>query len=85
MLLATAMNTKGKPKAAMWEAILPVTVPPAAATASASGWREIVSDGKATLDGETFIAMNRFSVLVRLGCPGYRRPALAPAPPSYVP
>lgn len=66
MLLATAMNTKGKPKAAMWEAILPVTVPPAAATAAESGWREVVADGKATLDGEAFIAMNRFSVLVRL-------------------
>ena len=64
MLLATAMNTKGKPKAAMWEAILPVTMPPSTPTSSDSGWREVVADGENMLDAEAFIAMNRFSVLV---------------------
>lgn len=63
MLLATAMNTKGKPKAAMWEAILPVTMPPSTPTSSDSGWREVVADGENMLDAEAFIAMNRFSVL----------------------
>lgn len=62
MLLATAMNTKGKPKAAMWEGLLPVTVPPASADVPESGWRQVVADGATTLDSECFVAMNRFSV-----------------------
>ena len=61
MLVATAMNTKGKPKAAMWEGLLPTSVAPAAAPAS--GWREVSADGQSTLEGEAFIAMNRFAVL----------------------
>ena len=61
MLVATAMNTKGKPKAAMWEGLLPVSIAPA--VAPASGWREVSADGQSTLKGEAFIAMNRFTVL----------------------
>jgi len=61
MLLATAQNTKGKPKAAMWEGLLPVSMPPDASEES-SGWREVIADGKTMLDDECFIAMNRFSV-----------------------
>ncbi|KAL3911808.1 MAG: hypothetical protein SGPRY_008555, partial [Prymnesium sp.] len=60
MLLATAMNTKGKPKAAMWEGILPVSIVPDAAPNA--GWREVVADGESILPGECYIAMNRFSV-----------------------
>lgn len=60
MLLATARNTKGKPKAAMWEAVLPVSTPPE--TSDAVGWRDVAADGETTLDGEGFVAMNRFSV-----------------------
>lgn len=64
MLVATAMNTKGKPKAAMWEGVLPVSMPPPGASDSAApiAWRDVEADGKAMLDGECFIAMNRFSV-----------------------
>ena len=61
MLVATAMNTKGKPKAAMWEGLLPVTMTPDA-PAVEGGWRQVVADGETQLDGEVFIAMNRFSV-----------------------
>ena len=60
MLIATAQNTKGKPKAAMWEGLLPVAMPPS--TTSANGWREVFADGITMLDGECFIAMNRFTV-----------------------
>lgn len=64
MLMATAMNTKGKPKAAMWEGLLPVSMSPATPSAEArDGWREVVADGEIQLDAECFIAMNRFSVL----------------------
>ena len=61
MLIATAQNTKGKPKAAMWEGLLPVSMAPSSAP-TADGWREVVADGRTTLDGDCFIAMNRFSV-----------------------
>ena len=60
MLIATAMNTKGKPKAAMWEGLLPVSM---ATDATATAWREVAADGTSMLDGECFVAMNRFSVL----------------------
>jgi heme-degrading monooxygenase HmoA len=60
MLVATAMNTKGKPKAAMWEGLLPVSMAPDAP--AEGGWRQVEADGETTLDGEAFIAMNRFSV-----------------------
>eukprot|EP00320_Phaeocystis_rex_P000982 CAMPEP_0119094822 /NCGR_PEP_ID=MMETSP1178-20130426/167523_1 /TAXON_ID=33656 /ORGANISM="unid sp, Strain CCMP2000" /LENGTH=303 /DNA_ID=CAMNT_0007078589 /DNA_START=23 /DNA_END=934 /DNA_ORIENTATION=+ len=61
MLVATAMNTKGKPKTAMWEGLLPVsgTVAP---KATPGGWRTVEADGSTTLEAEAFIAMNRFSV-----------------------
>ena len=62
MLVATARNTKGKPKAAMWEGLLPATMTPAAGTTPSSGWRQVQADGVDTLDGECFLAMNRFSV-----------------------
>ena len=50
MLLATAMNTKGKPKAAMWEGLLPVSMPTTDAVASNDGWREVAADGETMLD-----------------------------------
>ena len=61
MLIATAQNTKGKPKAAMWEGLLPAS---GAGTGEppAGGWREVVADGTTMLDGECFVAMNRFAV-----------------------
>ena len=62
MLVATAMNTKGKPKAAMWEGTLPVSMAPSTSDEGPTAWREVVADGKTTLDGECFVAMNRFSV-----------------------
>ena len=62
MLVATAMNTKGKPKAAMWEGVLPVSMPPASASDTPVAWRDVSADGKSMLDGECFVAMNRFSV-----------------------
>ena len=60
MLLATAMNTKGKPKAAMWEGLLPVSM--GAGNDGGGAWSSVVADGVTTLDGECFVAMNRFSV-----------------------
>lgn len=63
MLMATARNTKGKPKAAMWEGLLPVSMPGAPSSESGDGWREVIADGQTQLDRECFIAMNRFSVL----------------------
>ena len=63
MLLATAMNTKGKPKTAMWEGLMPVSVVPAAREDAVGGWRRASADGVKTLDGDAFIAMNKFSVL----------------------
>lgn len=61
MLLATAMNTKGKPKAAMWEGVLPVSMGAASAPPE-GGWRQVQADGVSMLDGECFLAMNRFTV-----------------------
>jgi len=61
MLVSTARNTKGKPKPAMWEGILPVSGT-AAPEATPGGWRTVVADGSTTLEAEAFIAMNRFSV-----------------------
>ena len=61
MLVATARNTKGKPKAAMWEGLLPATMLPAAGSTPSSGWRQVAADGENTLDGECFLAMNRFA------------------------
>ena len=61
MLVATAQNTKGKPKPALWEGLLPVslagTPPP-----DGEGWRQVAADGETALDGECFVAMNRFAV-----------------------
>jgi heme-degrading monooxygenase HmoA len=61
MLVASAMNTKGKPKAAMWQGLLPVGAA-GSSGGEASAWREVSADGESTLEGEAFIAMNRFSV-----------------------
>jgi heme-degrading monooxygenase HmoA len=61
MLVATARNTKGKPKPAMWEGLLPVSGT-TAPEATPGGWRTVVADGSTTLEAEAFIAMNRFSV-----------------------
>lgn len=61
MLLATAMNTKGKPVPAYWGGLLPVSTP-GAPPPDGEGWRRVVADGEAMLDGECFLAMNRFSV-----------------------
>jgi heme-degrading monooxygenase HmoA len=66
MLLATARNTKGKPKAAMWEGLLPVSIPPEPEATGVAGvddgWRLVEADGQSLLDGEAFVAMNRFRV-----------------------
>ena len=55
-LVATLRNTKGKPKPAMWEGLLPVGVAPDTPTATGGGggggWRQVVADGKTQLDGE---------------------------------
>lgn len=60
MLVATAMNTKGKPKAAMWEGVLPVSM--GAGDAQTEAWRQVDADGINMLNGECFLAMNRFTV-----------------------
>ena len=60
MLLATARNTKGKPKAAMWEGLLPVSM--GAGKDGGGAWSSVVADGVTTLEGECFVAMNRFTV-----------------------
>merc|ERR1719217_222380 len=62
MMLAAAQNTKGKPKPAMWEGLLPVSSAPEAPLGGVDGWRAVTSDGKSLVDGDVFIAMNRFSV-----------------------
>ena len=49
MLVATAMNTKGKPKAAMWEGTLPVSMAPG--DSPAAGWRDVEADGATMLPG----------------------------------
>jgi len=67
MLMATAMNTKGKPKAAMWEGLLPVSMSPSDDYAAGSAWREVVADGENMLDSECFVAMNRFTVAEGMG------------------
>eukprot|EP00316_Scyphosphaera_apsteinii_P005093 CAMPEP_0119321820 /NCGR_PEP_ID=MMETSP1333-20130426/56535_1 /TAXON_ID=418940 /ORGANISM="Scyphosphaera apsteinii, Strain RCC1455" /LENGTH=285 /DNA_ID=CAMNT_0007328891 /DNA_START=174 /DNA_END=1031 /DNA_ORIENTATION=- len=65
MLVATAMNTKGKPKIALWEGILPETVGDGTVSNEGRGiaWRQVEADGVSMLDGECFVAMNRFTVL----------------------
>ena len=60
MLLATARNTKGKPKLASWEGLLPQSTTPSTPPAA---WKQVEADGVSQLDGEAFVAMNRFSVV----------------------
>ena len=60
MLLATARNTKGKPKLASWEGLLPQSTTPSTPPAA---WKQVEADGVTQLDGEAFVAMNRFSVV----------------------
>merc|ERR1719310_1668775 len=43
MLIATAQNTKGKSKAAMWEGVLPVSM--GAGDAQTEAWRQVDADG----------------------------------------
>ena len=61
MLVATAQNTKGKPKPALWEGLLPVSLP-GTPPPDGEGWRQVAADGETALDGECFVAMNRFAV-----------------------
>merc|ERR1712194_166948 len=61
MLMASARNTKGKPKAAFWQGILPVEVKGSPPT-DGEGWRQVQADGIDTIPKEAFVAMNRFSV-----------------------
>ena len=61
MLVATLQNTKGKPKVAAWEGLLPLGLP-GAPPADGEGWRRVAADGEATLPSDVFVAMNRFPV-----------------------
>ncbi|KAH8075766.1 antibiotic biosynthesis monooxygenase [Aureococcus anophagefferens] len=54
-------NTKGKPKVAAWEGLLPLGLP-GAPPADGEGWRRVAADGEATLPSDVFVAMNRFPV-----------------------
>jgi len=66
MLLATARNTKGKPKPAYWEGLLPSTIegtPPS----DGEGWRAVEVEEGMTLPTDCFIAMNRFAVRPGMG------------------
>ena len=45
----------------MWEGLLPVSGG-TAPEATPGGWRQVEADGSTTLEGEAFLAMNRFSV-----------------------
>jgi len=61
MLIGSFQNTKGKPKLASWQGLLPETLagsPPE----DGEGWRRIVADGETTIPSDCFVAMNRFSV-----------------------
>lgn len=66
MLMATAMNTKGKPTPAYWEGLMPCEVP-GVPPSGGEGWRRVESDGESMLDKECFVAMNRFSVKDGMG------------------
>ena len=46
----------------MWEGLLPVSAPVGASAGGQTAWREVEADGVSMLDGECFVAMNRFSV-----------------------
>jgi len=61
MLIATAKNTKGKPKPAYWQGLLPVSTP-GNPPSDGEGWRRIEADGKSTLPRDCFVAMNRFAI-----------------------
>lgn len=66
MLMATAMNTKGKPTPAYWQGLMPLSVagtPPG----DGEGWRRVEANGETMLDKECFVAMNRFSVQDGMG------------------
>ena len=52
MLLATARNTKGKPKLASWEGLLPQSTTPSTPPAA---WKQVEADGVTQLDGEAFV------------------------------
>lgn len=71
MLIATAMNTKGKPKAAMWEGLLPVSIQPAASEEEQTAWRAVAADGVRTLDGECFVASKRPAAQTPIQNPGH--------------
>mmetsp|Transcript_94338 Transcript_94338/g.270205 ORF Transcript_94338/g.270205 Transcript_94338/m.270205 type:complete len:339 (-) Transcript_94338:133-1149(-) len=62
MLMATAMNTKGKPKPAYWGGLMPLSVP-GTPPSDGEGWRAVVADGESMLPKDVYVAMNRFSVV----------------------
>lgn len=66
MLLATARNTKGKPKPAYWNGLLATSIE-GKPSSDGEGWRNVEVDGETTLPADCFVAMNRFSVRPGMG------------------
>ena len=72
------MNTKGKPKAAMWEGVLPVSMAPTGI--ADGGWRQVQADGVSKLEGDCFLAVRSRAVRPRF----HPRPDRRLAAPVFV-
>ena len=64
MLVNSLQTLKGAPKPAFYDCLIPVSMPVAEEDVpkAPGGWREVEADGKSLIDGDVFVAMNRFSV-----------------------
>lgn len=62
MIGTSLLQTKGPPKPAFYEGILPIAAP-AAPTPTNDGWRTVAANGVDPLKSECFVAMQRFTVV----------------------
>eukprot|EP00670_Eutreptiella_braarudii_P002260 CAMPEP_0174289646 /NCGR_PEP_ID=MMETSP0809-20121228/25791_1 /TAXON_ID=73025 ORGANISM="Eutreptiella gymnastica-like, Strain CCMP1594" /NCGR_SAMPLE_ID=MMETSP0809 /ASSEMBLY_ACC=CAM_ASM_000658 /LENGTH=380 /DNA_ID=CAMNT_0015387717 /DNA_START=19 /DNA_END=1161 /DNA_ORIENTATION=+ len=61
MVTSSLLTIKGAPKPAFYEGLIPVANTPEP-TKTVNGWRAVEANGEDLLEGECFVAMNRFKV-----------------------
>lgn len=63
MLVNATFTLNGAPKPAFWHGLLPMNTPgDMGGKRVENGWRIVETDGKSVLDGEVFVACNRFQI-----------------------
>jgi len=61
-LVSSARTLQGAPRPAFYDGLLQQSITPESTPTTIDGWRQVESDGKATLPTECFIACNQFYV-----------------------